>query len=326
MFQEVVCKKNFNDHRTGIGRRRVIECALRGNHRSIRFEGYDDITSIEQLYEAFNNFFKDTLDTLFYDEDSTTHQVKIQPKINCLFQKVFLNDAGDIETKFITVWMSNEAMDAGKDPVLFLEHNKLLFGNKIEEYIQSGSGWNLEQILCMDWTIVKFKRIQHYQGLGAASGSNTFQLPKELKLSRAVVNVANKNQNNCFQLAILSIIHYHDVDPRNRSRQNQYHPWKNELNFKDISFPVRICQIKTFESNNPDIAVNVFEWKSSSTKKSSSTTKQRLPIKILKQCSVFKARKRKYMVNLLKMNNHYLGIVNLNTLLNRMTGAIGNAK
>ena len=109
--------------------------------------------------------------------------------------------------------MSNEAMDAGRDFVWFLEQNKLLFENKIEEYVHSGSGWNLEQILCLDSTIVKFKRIQRYQGLGAASGSNKVKLPKMLTASKAIINVNNKNQVNCFKWAILSVLHYHDVDP-----------------------------------------------------------------------------------------------------------------
>ena len=331
LLQTVVSKKNLNEHRPGIGSRQVIECALGGSHRSIRFEsdaddGHDEIVSIEQFYESFGGFFQDTLDMLFYEDPLLVRQVKIQPKIHCLFKRIFLNDDGDIETKFIKVWISNEAMDAGKDPILFLEHNKLLFENKIEEYLASGSGWNLEKILSLDWTIVRFKRIQHYQGLGAASGSSKVRLPKELTATRSIINVDNKKQEDCFRWAILSVIHYNDVDPNHHGRQSLYDEWKDDLNFKDITFPVCICQIKIFERNNPGIAINVFKWREINNRRKTSMSQQQqqvLPIKILKQCSVHKARTREFMVNLLKVKNHYVGIVNLNSLLNGMTRHYG---
>lgn len=70
------------------------------------------------------------------------------------------------------------------------------------------------------------------------------------------MNVKNLKDNECFRWSILSALHpVHSKDHANRL--SKYAQFKNELNFKNIDFPVKLKDVKKFEAQN-DVSVNVY--------------------------------------------------------------------
>ena len=84
-----------------------------------------------------------------------------------------------------------------------------------------------------------------------------FKLPAELSAKKALVNVQGIRQEESFKYAVLAVLHYNDVDPKNRGRATKYVPYLNELNWSDIDFPFHLNQLEKFEKNNPTLAITV---------------------------------------------------------------------
>ena len=88
------------------------------------------------------------------------------------------------------------------------------------------------------------------------AASSYIELPKYITDKKATINVKN-NDNECFNYAVLAGIHYKEIK-YHKDKQCTYTKYKNELNFKDIEFPVAIEKIPKFEHQNPNIAINVY--------------------------------------------------------------------
>lgn len=71
-------------------------------------------------------------------------------------------------------------------------------------------------------------------------------MPRDIELKHAVINVKN-DDNKCFRWAVLSAIH---PSKKHSYSVKNYVKWAYELNFKNISFPVKLRDIKKFESQN----------------------------------------------------------------------------
>ena len=98
----------------------------------------------------------------------------------------------------------------------------------------------------------KITLLQNYSGRGS------FKLPKTLKDKTAVINV--DCDTHCFKYAVLSILHYSEIDKTHSYRKSSYTQWENELKFGDIDpTNMKIKAIETFEKLN-EIKVNVHVW------------------------------------------------------------------
>ena len=91
------------------------------------------------------------------------------------------------------------------------------------------------------------------------SGRAFFKIPDKLKRMNAVVNV--ETNDCCFLYAMLSILHYSDVNDH-RYRKQQYKAWLNEINFGDVD-PLNVHIKKDLPKieklNNMKINVHVWE-------------------------------------------------------------------
>lgn len=122
---------------------------------------------------------------------------------------------------------------------------------KVDEVLIEGSGFTLSRIDHLRVQIFKYEPLR---------GSGYIELPKQLKGRKSVVNLKNTN-NECFKWSILAALHYDEVHKKNRNITNDafsYKLWKDELNFNDIDFPVRLNQIEKFMEQNATLAVNVY--------------------------------------------------------------------
>ena len=88
------------------------------------------------------------------------------------------------------------------------------------------------------------------------SASTYFKEPKWLANKHCIVNVQNSD-NKCFLWSVLAQLHA-SPSKKNRHVASRYKKKEKYLNLQGLDFPLPVKQIKTFENNNSDIAVNVF--------------------------------------------------------------------
>lgn len=112
-----------------------------------------------------------------------------------------------------------------------------------------GSEWQLENL---DYVLLKVSLSENMIGHG------TFVLPEKLRNMHAVVNV--KCESNCFLYAVLSMLHYDDIESH-KDRVTKYTSWLNELNCKGIDVNnIDIARdVPKFERMN-DLKINVHVW------------------------------------------------------------------
>lgn len=79
-------------------------------------------------------------------------------------------------------------------------------------------------------------------------------LPKKVRAQKACINIQNTD-NKCFLYCILASLHPAEHNPQRVSKYTQY---TDELDFAGIDFPVKISDVKRFESNNNHISVNIY--------------------------------------------------------------------
>ena len=81
-------------------------------------------------------------------------------------------------------------------------------------------------------------------------GGTYIPLPNFIMRKKAIINMENKD-DKCFLWPILRYQH--------STRINDLKKYENDLNFKEINFPVKVKDIQKFENNNPDLlGINVF--------------------------------------------------------------------
>ena len=91
-------------------------------------------------------------------------------------------------------------------------------------YNNQGSGWIFSQVLELSLKT---------DDLTILNGSNYIELPKTLSSKKAIINEQNED-NECFKCAVLSAIHYDDID-KNHQRVSKYKNHQDELNFKAVA-------------------------------------------------------------------------------------------
>ena len=78
--------------------------------------------------------------------------------------------------------------------------------------------------------------------------------PNLIKNSKGVLNIHNKD-DKCFVWGILS-----SLFTVNSKDWHSYVKFIPKLNFDGMNFPTRVQDVDTFESNNPDISVDVYGY------------------------------------------------------------------
>ena len=119
-------------------------------------------------------------------------------------------------------------------------------------------------------------------------GSSYIDFPPFIKNKKAYINVENQGEE-CSKWAILSALY-----PARfiSNRVTNYVPYKNDLHFKGIDFPVDPRKVSKFEKQN-DVSVNMYYLK-----------KKGKAFNILPR--YFTADKREKHVNLLLTENNYV--------------------
>ena len=118
--------------------------------------------------------------------------------------------------------------------------------NSFIEYQREGSNWTLDKVLGVNIHTATYRPMK---------GSSFLPLPAKMASKKAIINVQN-HDDKCFMWAVLASLHPINNNPQRFAHYAQY---AEELDFTDIPFPVKVCDINKFEKLN-DISVNVFGY------------------------------------------------------------------
>jgi len=160
-------------------------------------------------------------------------------------QELFSEEIKILEAHFQTKTIVN--LEATDESELF---NVMVdtIEERIQNFNQQGSNWRFQRVLSLDVHLVDYIPLR---------GSSYIKLPKFLRGKKAVINIQNKDDNQCFKWSVLRHLHPCKNHPERLSSLREY---ENNLDFTGIEFPVKIDDISTFEKRNQGISVNVYGY------------------------------------------------------------------
>ena len=127
--------------------------------------------------------------------------------------------------------------------------------------------------------------------------STYVETPKCIRFKKAVLN-PKSNDNKSFQYSITLSL-YHKEIGNNFDRITKINPYANNFNWNNINFPPVNQDYETFETNNENISLNIYQFNNE------------------KISQIYKSNYDKKQVNLLlPENKQYVCIKNLKSLLN----------
>ena len=118
----------------------------------------------------------------------------------------------------------------------------------IAKFQREGSNWNFKRIIFLDIHVNKYEPL---------SGSSYIPLPKVLQLKRAIINVKNTKDNECFKWAVTSAIY---PSKENAERLSKYVENSMKFDWSGINFPASLGDVDKFERQNPSVSINVFGY------------------------------------------------------------------
>ena len=117
-----------------------------------------------------------------------------------------------------------------------------------QEFEAKGSGWSLQAIENVQLHSTKYKPL---------AASSYFPTPKEILLTRSVLNIQNDDEK-CIVWCILAQLHHIPRCGR-PERITHYRQHEAELQMDGVSFPTPIKDIHRIEAQN-NISINVFGY------------------------------------------------------------------
>ena len=106
-------------------------------------------------------------------------------------------------------------------------------------YQENGSGWYFKEVISLEIHIVDYKPVK---------GGSYISLPEFIQKKTAIIDI--KNKDKCFLWSVLRYLH---PVLKNAERINDLKKYENDLNFKQINFPVQVKDITKFENQNPNL-------------------------------------------------------------------------
>jgi len=116
---------------------------------------------------------------------------------------------------------------------------------RADAFLRYGSGWVFKGVKSVDINSCAYNII---------GGTSYIETPPRLK-NRSIINIQNKDEK-CFEYSVLAGMY---PAKRNVCHPSTYKKYMGTLNFDGISLPVKPTknQIEKFETQNPEISINV---------------------------------------------------------------------
>ena len=124
-----------------------------------------------------------------------------------------------------------------------------VISGKITKFRRTGSNWYLRSVVKLENHMVEYKPLK---------GNSYIPLPAALVGKRAIINMKNETDNECFKWAVTRAL-----NPKDKNTQridNNLRERANDLNWNGIEFPVSLASIGKFEKQKETISVNVLGY------------------------------------------------------------------
>ncbi|KAJ8917969.1 hypothetical protein NQ315_002664 [Exocentrus adspersus] len=222
----------------------LTESAFMGRIVSYRISSDNHHTDFMEFFESIRERFVNLMMEVLHNH--TTVKVNMELFGRYIIQKGESQD-GVIDVKSFNTAnkIINSSVNVDETLNIFMD----ILINQASEFQERDSGWALEHIMYLEVNVNKY---------AAMGGSSYIKLPKFIENKKAVINVNNQDQH-CFLWAIVSALY-----PPNNRRVNEvssYPHYSNVFDTQGMSFPLKLTDIKKFESNN-NISINVYGLKS----------------------------------------------------------------
>ena len=214
---------------------------VKGYFKTFTIEGRDDFDPPSYLRAAQPS-------VVGLIENNLNQGVKVKLVLQCDMERI--NPAtGDVITAF-PYFRSKLKVITQKDAITeaYMEMNDEVLEN-IASYQREGSGWRFKSVKSLDIHLDRYEPLR---------GSSYIPLPKVLANKKAIINVQNVNDNECFKWAITSAIY--PVASGSANRVVKYRENSKKFDWDGISFPTTLREIDKFERQNSTVSVNVFGY------------------------------------------------------------------
>ncbi|CAJ0639815.1 1510_t:CDS:1, partial [Entrophospora sp. SA101] len=186
-------------------------------------------------------------------------QIKSAIVVYCNYMKMEKKGEGKVAVPFYIQSHHRGEMRAILSEQDIDEHITLSAGEidvKIEEFLKSGSGWTLIRIEMIYIEVYAYRR---------AVGGSFKPTPKNLANTKCTINPDNSKTGDdmCLKYAFGPYFATLDGITKNLQRLSVIKPYLDIVNLDGIPMPTPICP-RTFqkiEAQNPEISINVWEWK-----------------------------------------------------------------
>ena len=131
---------------------------------------------------------------------------------------------------------------------LIIEMEKELM-EKMENFNRRGSNWNFEKVIRLEIHFFSWKPL---------GGSRWIPLPPALANKKAVINMKNEEDEECFKWCLGRAKFPVDSHPELISLELREQV--KSFDWTGCNFPMKLDRIKFFETRNPDVSINVYGW------------------------------------------------------------------
>ena len=259
---------------------REYKTAIKGYFKTFRVNGIDGMDE-----KTFMNNVKPRVIDLIKSKGS----IKVKLILTVRFTKE--NPAtGKIDINVYSFASKMEIVTESTDLYVLYNHMVDVIFESIQNFNNRGSGWQFDRVEHLDININPYNPL---------SASSYIELPGNLAEKKAIINVKNENDNECFKWAVTSAVFPAKEHGERLSKQMRKDSEK--FVWTGIEFPVSLKQIDKFENQN-NYAINVFGYEMVV-----------YPLRI--------SKKKDQVINLLLIadeeTNHYCWIKNMSRLLSK---------
>ena len=205
----------------------------------------ESVSSKQKAYESFNvdiinnkdpqvqlHQSKELTKDFLIGELNKKHGIKINIRLNITFTKQIEKvNVGVFKSKAREIINENDI-----ELVISEAGNELI--NRISEWISEGSGWVIISIDKHEIDVTKYEPLR---------GSSYLPLPETLKNKKALINIKNENDNDCFRWCHLAYLFRDKINPQ---RISKYKKYINQVKYDRIDFPVKVKNIQKIENLN----------------------------------------------------------------------------
>ena len=199
---------------------------------------YGDVT-VQTIEEAYSRDKKELRQLLLFE---LTNKKIIKASVIYKLEFTKEDENGDDNTYEICIRRPMEILFNTHQIGKFLFLAKSHADGRVDDFIENGSGWRLNEVLCTDLEINVCKSL---------SGScSLLSIKSRMRPLKTIEGFDNDERNNCFFEAIA----YHFVKKRDERMIQAFIDKNMTINIKS---PVRICDITKFEKQNQHLHIKI---------------------------------------------------------------------